>query len=306
MLSSEVGLFTVPHVIAPAGMDDLAGAVKAVSIPDVSEQPIRFIPGIRTPPGDRPDGWMQADLMRGEEVETFGALEALAESGSVAFDDDRPAPAVRTTPIRPSVPAQLEAQADRREARRDFRQERREDRADFRQERRDDRRDLRNGQFDNRRDFQRDRAEDRRDFRQDRRDDRRDFRRDRANDQRDWRDNRGNDRRWDRGNDNRNWSRDWRRDQRYDWQRYRQQNRRFYHLPRYYAPRGYSYGYRRFSIGISIGAAFYGSNYWINDPWMYRLPPAYGDYRWVRYYDDVLLIDMRTGYVVDVIYDFFY
>jgi hypothetical protein len=51
---------------------------------------------------------------------------------------------------------------------------------------------------------------------------------------------------------------------------------------------------------------FYGSNYWINDPWQYRLPPVYGPYRWVRYYDDVLLVDVYSGEVVDVIYDFFW
>ncbi|WP_313958547.1 RcnB family protein [Novosphingobium sp. 9] len=72
----------------------------------------------------------------------------------------------------------------------------------------------------------------------------------------------------------------------------------------YYAPyRGYSY--RRVGIGFSLGALFYGERYWINDPWYYRLPPAYEPYRWVRYYDDVLLVNVYTGDVVDVIYDFF-
>jgi Ni/Co efflux regulator RcnB len=46
---------------------------------------------------------------------------------------------------------------------------------------------------------------------------------------------------------------------------------------------------------------FYGNQYWINDPWQYRLPSAYGPYRWIRYYDDALLVDLRTGEVVDVI-----
>ena len=41
------------------------------------------------------------------------------------------------------------------------------------------------------------------------------------------------------------------------------------------------------------------------DPWYYRLPPAYDDYRWVRYFDDVMLIDLRSGEIVDIIYDFF-
>lgn len=115
------------------------------------------------------------------------------------------------------------------------------------------------------------------------------------------------DRRFDRNNDNRvdRWSNNWRNDRRYDWRSYRNQNRNYYSPGRYYSPyRGHSY--RRFGIGISIGSGFYGSRYWINDPWQYRLPAAYGPYRWVRYYDDVLLVDLRSGRVVDVIYDFFW
>jgi hypothetical protein len=60
------------------------------------------------------------------------------------------------------------------------------------------------------------------------------------------------------------------------------------------------------NIGFYLGNGFYGSNYWINEPSYYRLPQAYGPYRWVRYYDDVLLIDVRNGYVVDVVHDFFW
>mgnify|MGYP006178734237 CR=1 FL=1 len=57
---------------------------------------------------------------------------------------------------------------------------------------------------------------------------------------------------------------------------------------------------------ISIGSMLFAPDYWINDPAYYRLPPAYGPYRWVRYYDDVLLIDLRSGRVVDAIHDFFW
>ena len=171
---------------------------------------------------------------------------------------------------------------DRGEARVDHRQDRRADRRqDHRVERRvDHRQDRRTeSRIDRRQDR---RAESRYDRRQDRREVRRDYRR-----------------------DQRNWNRSWRNDRRYDWQRYRQSNRRHYNIGRYYAPyRGYNY--RRFSIGLNIGSAFFGSRYWINDPWQYRLPPAYGGYRWIRYYDDVLLVDTRTGYIEDVIYDFFY
>jgi hypothetical protein len=115
------------------------------------------------------------------------------------------------------------------------------------------------------------------------------------------------DRRWDRNNDNRvdRWNPGWRNDRRYDWRGYRQQYRNYYRPGRYHSPYR-DYSYRRFGIGITIGSAFYGSRYWINDPWQYRLPAAYGPYRWVRYYDDVLLVDLRNGRVVDVIYDFFW
>ena len=64
--------------------------------------------------------------------------------------------------------------------------------------------------------------------------------------------------------------------------------------------------YKGKPIFYSLGSLFFGSRYWINDPWQYRLPEVYGPYRWVRYYDDALLVDIYSGEVVDVIYDFFW
>lgn len=234
-----------------------------------------------------------------------------------------------------------EFRQERRADRQDFRQERRGDRQDlrreqrgdlrdFRQERRGDRQDLRNGvvtrpefradRRDDRQDFRRDQRGDLREFRRDRRDDRRDFRADRRDDRRDYRDNRRdwdrrgyvgrgwNGRDWDRrGWDGRGrgWDRGWRNDRRYDWYGWRNQNRAFFNVGRYYPPvRGWNY--RRIGIGFTLGAPFFASSFWINDPWAYRLPPAYGQYRWVRYYGDVLLVDVYTGEVVDVINDFFW
>jgi hypothetical protein len=117
-----------------------------------------------------------------------------------------------------------------------------------------------------------------------------------------WRDG---DRNRYRDNNYRSWSRDWRRDNRYDWQGYRSSNRNVYRLGRYYAPYS-NYRYNRVSIGFSLNSLFFGSRYWINDPWQYRLPAAYGPYRWIRYYDDALLVNTYSGEVVDVIYDFFW
>lgn len=121
-----------------------------------------------------------------------------------------------------------------------------------------------------------------------------------------YRNSNGN-RSWSRDDDNRGsrWNQGWRNDRRYDWRGHRDRYRNYYSPGRYYSPyRGNSY--RRFGIGITIGSGYFGERYWINDPSYYRLPPAYGPYRWVRYYDDVLLVDLRSGRVVDVIYDFFW
>lgn len=125
---------------------------------------------------------------------------------------------------------------------------------------------------------------------------------------RDWSRNNWDRGQWqrDRGQWDGQWDRGWRRDDRYDWNRYRERNRSLYRLPRYYAPQGWGYGYRRFGIGVRLNTFLFGSNYWINDPFYYRLPEAWGPYRWVRYYNDALLVDIRSGQVVDVEYDIFW
>jgi hypothetical protein len=115
---------------------------------------------------------------------------------------------------------------------------------------------------------------------------------------------RRDDRRWDRG-DNRRWDREWRRDRRYDWYAHRSYNRDLFRWGRYASPYR-NWNYRRISIGFSLWPLFYSERYWINDPWQYRLPDAWGPYRWVRYYDDALLVDIRTGEVVDAIDGFFW
>jgi Ni/Co efflux regulator RcnB len=94
-------------------------------------------------------------------------------------------------------------------------------------------------------------------------------------------------------------SRDWGRN---DWRGYRDGNRDLY--------RGGSWRsdnrYQSFRPGVRIGIGFYQQRYQINDYGRYRLPrPAYNQ-RWVRHYNDVLLVDVRSGYVVDVIRNFYW
>jgi Ni/Co efflux regulator RcnB len=87
-----------------------------------------------------------------------------------------------------------------------------------------------------------------------------------------------------------------------DWRAYRNDNRRLYSRGHWRSP----YAYRSFRPGLSIGVGYYAPRYYIADPWRYRLPPAHGTLRWVRHYDDALLVDVRRGRVVDVIRNFYW
>ena len=107
-----------------------------------------------------------------------------------------------------------------------------------------------------------------------------------------------------RDGDYRRWTNNWHNDRRYDWNRYRNQHRSIFRLGVYYDPFGYNY--RRWSIGSFLYPSYYGSSFWLNDPWQYRLPPAYGPYRWVRYWNDALLVNVYTGQVVEVMHGFFW
>jgi hypothetical protein len=116
-----------------------------------------------------------------------------------------------------------------------------------------------------------------------------------------------NDHRWDnnrRWDNSRRWDPSrWRNDHRYDWRGWRDHNHDLFRW-RYYAPRGYHY--RPVYRGFYLEPFFYGSSYWLADPFEYRLPPVEWPLRWVRYYNDALLVDVTTGEVVDIIQEFFW
>ncbi|MEY4161234.1 MAG: hypothetical protein RLZZ136_1855 [Pseudomonadota bacterium] len=101
------------------------------------------------------------------------------------------------------------------------------------------------------------------------------------------------------------WDRDWRRNNHNDWRGWRDNHREFYRLSRY-SPPYRSWTYRRLGVGFFLDRLFFSTSYWITNPQMYRLPEAYGPYRWVRYYDDAMLVNIYSGEVEDVIYDFFW
>jgi Ni/Co efflux regulator RcnB len=68
----------------------------------------------------------------------------------------------------------------------------------------------------------------------------------------------------------------------------------------YSAPyRGWSY--RPVTVGYQLRPAFYGSRYFISDYGAYRLRAPGRYQRWIRYGDDLLLVNVRTGRVLQVI-----
>ena len=74
--------------------------------------------------------------------------------------------------------------------------------------------------------------------------------------------------------------------------------------PVFHYPRGYHY--RRWSIGLILPSIFLSNYYYYDQYASFGLyPPPFG-YRWVRYGPDLLLVNMRTGRIRDVVYGAFY
>lgn len=82
MISSNVGLFELPHVLAPAGLQQLARGMVSVTIPEVFPKPIWFVPGVRNVVDNIGLHNCEAmDMMRGEEVEVMSVVDQLAITG---------------------------------------------------------------------------------------------------------------------------------------------------------------------------------------------------------------------------------
>lgn len=86
MISSAQGLVEVLHLVAPAGVAELAAGAHETLVPDVSERPFVLVPGVRTAarPG-APDGIGATDVMRGEETLCVGLVRQgrLAPGGAL-------------------------------------------------------------------------------------------------------------------------------------------------------------------------------------------------------------------------------
>ncbi|WP_174293256.1 RcnB family protein [Sphingomonas bacterium] len=89
-----------------------------------------------------------------------------------------------------------------------------------------------------------------------------------------------------------------------DWRDYRRTNPNAFHRGGYRGPSGYRY--RPVTPGYRFAPGYYGRNYWLNDWQNYRLARPLGYQRWVRYGNDVVLVDIRSGAVVSVYNGFFF
>ncbi len=92
------------------------------------------------------------------------------------------------------------------------------------------------------------------------------------------------------------------REDRRDWRSYKQQNRNAFRGARFNAP----FRYRTFNTGASIGSSYYGPRYRVNNYVNYRLPHPGRGLTYVRHYNDVLLVNTRTGRVVQAYRGFYW
>ena len=84
MITSGLGLHELPHLVAPAGIDQLAAGMRSASFADIVGSPIWFIPGIRHDgaPVALPTA-SRMDMMRGEETEVIGLLTRIDAADSM-------------------------------------------------------------------------------------------------------------------------------------------------------------------------------------------------------------------------------
>lgn len=86
MITSNVGLVEVPHISSPAGMDLLSNSMVCKRFPEIVDQDIWFVPGVKSiSPSSASAKNEVMDIMRGEEVETFALVGKLNVMGPALF-----------------------------------------------------------------------------------------------------------------------------------------------------------------------------------------------------------------------------
>lgn len=87
MITSKEGLAELPHLIAPAGMQDFVDGLAKVDLPDVSPLPIHFVRGLKNRDGSclTLQEVEEMDVMRGEETETLALLDLFGNENGTLF-----------------------------------------------------------------------------------------------------------------------------------------------------------------------------------------------------------------------------
>jgi 2-dehydro-3-deoxygalactonokinase len=86
MLTSPLGLCEVPHIVAPAGEQELARSLRKFSDARVTDLPVFLIPGVRSGPHSPTlEDLGNTDLLRGEETLVVGLLQAGTLSGDTTL-----------------------------------------------------------------------------------------------------------------------------------------------------------------------------------------------------------------------------
>ena len=79
MITSDMGLYELPHLPAPVGCRELHDGMREAHFPEILPMPISFIPGVRNFSGPvNLDNYSGMDMMRGEETESIGLHALLA------------------------------------------------------------------------------------------------------------------------------------------------------------------------------------------------------------------------------------
>ncbi|QIQ21739.1 2-dehydro-3-deoxygalactonokinase [Zophobihabitans entericus] len=85
MITSNLGLCEIPHLVTPVSMKDLAANMVKKLLPEISSSPVWFIPGVKNSANPISlDDCEMMDIMRGEETETIGVL-SLSDINSPAL-----------------------------------------------------------------------------------------------------------------------------------------------------------------------------------------------------------------------------
>ena len=69
MSGSEIGLCEIPHITLPADLDAHASRLHEITIPEITDIPFWFVPGLKKICGNH-----LCDMMRGEETELLGGI----------------------------------------------------------------------------------------------------------------------------------------------------------------------------------------------------------------------------------------